>query len=297
MSNKNYALITGASQGLGKAFAFECAERQIKMVLVALPHSGLYELADFIKKNYSVKTICIEKDLSSEKNCIELYNEIKDWGISIFMLINNAGIGGTYLFDERDPDYFESLINVNILAPTVITRLFINDLEQNSPSYILNVGSLSSYFYIPMKQVYAATKSFLFSFTGSLKNELASKGIHVSIVCPGGMNTNIQTLINNRSGTWLARQSIMDPEDVAAVAMRGLFKGKGVIIPGGWNRFFLFLDWALPVFLKNFIIRLHMQSLRANHKRSTELSVSVKQVSPAVNQLAFANSQPTVYLR
>ena len=79
MSNKNYALITGASQGLGKAFAFECAERQIKMVLVALPHSGLYELADFIKKNYSVKTICIEKDLSSEKNCIELYNEIKDW--------------------------------------------------------------------------------------------------------------------------------------------------------------------------------------------------------------------------
>ena len=288
MRNDKYALITGASQGLGKSLALQCAAKGINLVLVALPQSGLYELANFIKKNYTVKVVCIEKDISLEKRCVELYNEVKAAGIPIYMLINNAGIGGTYFFDEQETAYYLNLINVNISAPTVITRLFISDLEQHAPSYILNVGSLSGYFSLPMKQVYAATKSFLFSFTTSLRTELAHKDIKVSIVCPGGMNTNIHAILNNHSGSWFSRQSIMNPEDVAAIALEGLLKGKRIIIPGKWNRFFLLLDKVLPFFVKQLIIHTHMQSLRIYHKKSTALSTTVMHVSKEVSKLVVA---------
>jgi len=248
-----YTLITGASEGLGKALAIECATRKMNLVLVALPGPELYFLADFIKRNYNVDVISIEKDLSRDGSCLELYNEVGSLNLQINVLINNAGIGSTLLFEDGSIGLFEKQIKLNVLATTLVTRLFLKTLERNSPSYILNVGSLASFFYLPMKQVYGATKSFIYFFSKSLRKELKKDNVSVTVLCPGGMNTNPAITLMNKTGTFFSRLSVMNPEDVVPIAIDGLLRGKEVIIPGRVNKFFMLLDKLLPEGIKKMI--------------------------------------------
>jgi hypothetical protein len=241
-----YTLITGASEGLGKALAIECASRGMHLILVALPGSELCFLADFIKRNYHVDVISIEKDLCKDESCVQLFNEVTTMKLQVDMLINNAGIGSTLLFEDGSISLFEKQIKLNVLATTLITRLFLEMLKRNSPSYILNVGSMASFFYLPKKQVYGATKSFIHFFSKSLRKELLKDKILVSVLCPGGMNTNPTLTLMNRTGNWLSRISVMNPEEVVPVAIDGLLKGKEVIIPGRVNKIFMLLDKILP---------------------------------------------------
>jgi short-subunit dehydrogenase len=263
MLNKNYTLITGASEGFGKALAIECASRKMNLILVALPGPELYYLGSFIKLNYAVEVITIEKDLCREENCTDLFDEIIALKVSVNMLINNAGIGSTLRFTEGPLQLYQKQIRLNILATTIITRLFISMLEKNSPSHILNVGSLSCYFFLSKKQVYGATKSYIYFFSKSLRRELKTEGINVSVVCPGSMNTNTSIILFNKSAGWLARQSVMNPEEVAPIAIDGLLKGKEVIIPGIVNKFFLVLNNLIPPALKKLITNKQMNALNA----------------------------------
>ena len=113
------------------------------------------------------------------------------------------------------------------------------------------------------KQVYGATKSYIYFFSKSLRRELKPQGITVSVVCPGSMNTNTGIILFNKSANWLARQSVMNPEDVAPVAIDGLLKGKEVIIPGLVNKFFLVLNNLIPSALKKLITNKQMNALNA----------------------------------
>jgi short-subunit dehydrogenase len=266
--NNKYALITGSSQGLGKALAIECAKRQIDLILVALPGSGIKNVGLLIEQEFGVKAICFETDLCVEENCIELYNNIKIRGASIYILINNAGILGTTLFEKSDTKYLQRLISINILAPIILTRLFLADLKQNRHSYVLNVGSLASFFYLPLKQVYGASKSFVFSFSKSLRKELSPYGVKISVLCPGGINTNDAVIKCNKAGSFISKRSIMEPEDVAAIAITKMFAGKAVIIPGKLNRFFVLLNKWMPVYIKDKIIQFHMHRLLLERKRA-----------------------------
>jgi uncharacterized protein len=245
-----YTLITGASEGLGKALAIECASRKMNLILVALPNSGLNELANFIRCNFMTDVVIFEKDLGKTVSCYELFSSIKNQNLHVQTLINNAGIGGTQFFSEGNPDLYEKQINLNVLATTILTRLFLYNLEKNTPSYILNVGSMASFFALPKKQVYGGTKSYILSFSKSLRKELKRDNIHVSVLCPGGINTNLPVTLLNKSGTWLSQISIMNPEDVAPIAITELLKGKEVIIPGVINNFYMLLDKILPAVLK-----------------------------------------------
>ena len=261
MSN-TYTIITGASEGLGKAFAIECASRQMNLILVSLPHSGLDRLSTFIRNNFNVSVIAFEKDLSQSSACYDLFLEIDRLQLSATVLINNAGVGSTILFDEGSPEFYEKQIRLNVLATTVITHLFIKNLRGTLPAYILNVGSLASFFYLPKKQVYGGTKSYIYYFSKSLKKELKGKGVNVSVLCPGGINTNLSVTLINKNAPWTSRITIMDPEEVAAVALTGLFKNKEVIIPGRLNRFFLFLDKILPAPLKTYMTNRTMKRIK-----------------------------------
>ncbi len=263
MQNENYCLITGASEGFGKALSIECATRKMNLILVALPCPELYHLAIFIKKNYGVEVIAIEKDLSKEENCMALFDEVSALGIKVNMLINNAGIGSTLLFNEGTIQLYQTQIKLNILATTLVTRLFVGMLERNSPAYILNVGSLSSFFFLAKKQVYGGTKSYIYFFSKSLRRELRPEGIRVSVICPGSMNTNTSIRLLNRSCNWLARQAVMEPEEVAPIAIDGLLKGKEVIFPGRVNRLFLFFDKLLPAFIKEKITGHQLKKLNS----------------------------------
>jgi short-subunit dehydrogenase len=108
--------------------------------------------------------------------------------------------------------------------------------------------------------VYAATKSYLFAFSRSLRRELRKSNVRISVLCPGGMNTTPALTLSNRTGTWLSQWSIMDPERVAAFAINQMLGNKEVIIPGKWNRFFLAIDKMLPKIIKERLIDLQMKT-------------------------------------
>lgn len=251
-----YTLITGASEGLGKAFAIECARLNMNLVLVSLPGIELYQLASYIRRRYAVQVCEFETDLSIESNCFQLWKKMKESNISIDMLINNAGIGGTNRFDTIEFSLWQKHIQVNVTGTTYLTYLFLPELKKNQHSYILNVSSLAVFFYLPGKQVYGATKSFIHFFSKSLRRELKSENIHISVLYPdpGGINSNPVQYLKNNDSSWITRSSTMLPEEVASVAINGLLKRKETIIPGKWNRFFIWLDKVLPSFIKEKLI-------------------------------------------
>ncbi len=272
MHHPRYTIITGASEGFGKSLAIECASRKMNLILVALPGPELCRLSNFIRRNYRVDVIEVEKDLSLERSCHELFEAVLALNVQINMLINNAGIGNTLFFEEGCPLFYEKQIKLNVLATTLITRLFLETLKQNKVSYILNVGSIASFFYLPKKQVYGATKSFIYSFSKSLHKELRHARVQVSVLCPGGMNTNTALTLMNRSGSWFSRLSVMNPEDVVPIAIDGLLKGKEVIIPGRLNKFFMILDKLLPPVIKTMITGAAMKKINSKNEFSRYLA-------------------------
>jgi len=259
----NYALITGASEGLGKFLAIECAKKQMHLVLVALPGSNLKHLQHYIIKKFNVKVHCIEMDLSEEINCYKLYQQVKDQNILVSVLINNAGIGGTFSFDEKDASYYSKLITLNVITPTILCRLFLPDLKKYTPSFIMNVSSMAGLFHFPNKQVYGGTKSYLLSFSRSLRRELKSDHVSVSVLCPGGMNTYWRLTMENRlMKTWISRQSVMEPSDVAVIGIRKMFERKELIITGFWNRCFLFWNKLFPKRIQDGLMNYQMAKWR-----------------------------------
>ena len=263
MYHKNYCLITGASEGFGRALAIECAGRKMNLILVALPGPELFYLANFIERNYKVEVIVFEKDLTKEEECTMLYKEVCERNYNINILINNAGLGNTQLFSEGSIFFYEQQLKLNVVATTLLTRLFLDMLRNNTPAYILNVGSLCSFFYLVKKQVYGATKSFIYFFSKSLRRELQNENIHVSVICPGSMNTNTSVILLNKKSGWLSQLAVMNPEEVAPIAIDGLLKRKEVIIPGSVNKFFLVLNKLIPASLKKIITNNQMKLLNA----------------------------------
>lgn len=263
MKTKLYTLITGSSEGFGKALAIECAKRKMNLILVSLPDSGLNQLAKFIIKNYNVDVVPIEKDLAIEENCMMLFKEVEQLDLAVNMLINNVGIGSTMFFKEGNIDFYQKQVKLNVMVTTLLTSLFLDMLKTNTPSHILNVSSLSCFFYLAKKQVYGATKSYVYSFSKSLRAELSSDGINVSVICPGGMNTNPTTIMTNKSNNWLARQSIMNPEEVASIAIKGLLNRDEIIIPGFMNKLFLLIDKLLPEFVIKMVANSHVNKFKS----------------------------------
>ncbi|MEJ7780741.1 MAG: SDR family NAD(P)-dependent oxidoreductase [Daejeonella sp.] len=185
----------------------------------------------------------------------------KDKDIQVNMLINNAGLGGTTWFEEGDPYYFKKQIQVNILSTVQLTHLLLPVLCRQ-PSYILNVSSLCTFFFLPKKQVYGASKSFIYYFSKSLRRELKKDGITVSVLCPGGINSNPNQYLLNQSLYGIAKLSVMNPECVAKIAINGLLNGNEVIILGWYNKLFLALNYIIPQRLKDSISEANMKKIR-----------------------------------
>jgi uncharacterized protein len=233
-----YALVTGASKGLGKAFTIELAKRGINVLLVALPDDGLPELCGDLEKNYQVKCHYFETDLTS-KNCID---ELINWAAgrySINILINNAGMGGSREFELAEKDYLDKMISLNIRALTLITHQLLPELKSHPRSYILNVASMASFTPMGYKTIYPASKVFVLYFSRGLFQELKGTGVFVSVVNPGPMKTNKHVIKRiNKLGTF-GTIGLLSPEYVASRSIDQMFKGKPVIILGWLNR----LSW------------------------------------------------------
>jgi len=234
-SSNQFAVVTGASQGLGKSFALELAKININLILVSLPNQNLKVFSQEISTKYGVVCYHYETDLSLDMSITKLSNWLND-NFEVFMLINNAGIGGTKKFDEVSLDYLDRIIQVNIKAPSFLTHQLIPNLKRQSKSYILNVSSIAAFSPVGYKTVYPASKTFIHSFSLGLSEELKNTNISVKVVNPGAMKTNQEVTKRIEKQGLIGKLTLLEPQKVAAYCLKRINK-KGAIImvnPFGW---------------------------------------------------------------
>ncbi|MDX1671524.1 MAG: SDR family oxidoreductase [Balneolaceae bacterium] len=270
-NNRSYTLITGASHGIGKAMAEECAKRGMNLALIALPDEQLHHIERRIQDRYEVEVCCLGIDLTRDDAIEQVKRWLADNKIQINTLINNAGIGSSGHFDQVDPGQFEREIQLNILSVVMLSRHLIGELKQNTPSHIMNVGSLAGFTGVPYKSIYTATKAFVNNFTMALQRELRSSDVHVTLLCPGSVATNIEGIRRAQQHGWLARKSIMDPDEVAEAGIKGMMHGKSMVIPGLINRFFYLLTRILPSSLQTFLLMNEFKREMAAEDRESSL--------------------------
>jgi len=243
---EKYAVITGASQGLGYAFAKELAAQKFSLVLISLPGQGLSRLALQLSGTYRVKVSYYETDLSVKENIISLCEWLNKH-FNIYMLINNAGLGGTQKFTDASVQYINSIIQVNVMATSLLTHQLLPNLLRQPQAYILNVSSMAAFSPIGYKTVYPATKTFIHSFSRGLSEELKNTGVVVSVVNPGAMATNEDVRKRIKKLGYIGRLTLLQPEKVAVHCIRQLFKKDKVIMVNPWSWLLMAL---LPVWIK-----------------------------------------------
>lgn len=231
------ALITGASSGIGKNMAYVLANKGIDLILVARNKDELLK----IKANVKVNVEVIELDLLKEKNVFKLYEMCKDRNIDI--LINNAGFGLFGLFTETDLDRELEMIDLNIKAYHILTKLFLKDFVEKDNGYILNVASSAGFMAGPRLSTYYATKNYVLKLTMAINEELRQSGsnVVVSALCPGPVNTNFNKVAH---GEFSIKEA--SPKYVAEYAINKLFKKKMMIIPTFRIKLGIFLLRILP---------------------------------------------------
>ncbi|MCT2564107.1 SDR family NAD(P)-dependent oxidoreductase [Chryseobacterium herbae] len=245
-TKESYAVVTGASQGLGKAFAENLASKNINVVLVSLPGQHLRELAHRLEETYQIKAHFYEVDLSVNENVMKL-TEWLNQSFEIHILINNAGLGGTKKFVDASPSYINTILQVNVAATSLITHQLLPNLLRQPKAYILNVSSMAAFSPIGFKTVYPASKTFIHSFSRGLHEELKDTNVFVSVVNPGAMKTNIDVCKRIEKQGILGKLTLLDPNKVAAYCIRQLFKKDSVIMvnPISW-----LIMKILPIWIK-----------------------------------------------
>ena len=227
---KNVALITGASAGLGSEFAKIHASKGGDLVIVARRKDKLEELKSEIVKKYGVEVYIITKDLTSDKAPREVYNELRNNGIEVEFLINNAGFGGAGKFDQMDIETHISMINLNISALTVLTHLFLQDFKKRNSGKILNVSSTASLMPGPGQAVYFATKAFVTYLSNAIAYELKGTNITVTNLMPGATETEFAK-VSGLEKTDLFNKTA-SAFSVALDGYNAMMKGKLDIISG-----------------------------------------------------------------
>lgn len=248
------ALITGASSGIGRDMARELAKRGYDLILVARRTNRLEEIKNEIT-GVSVETI--ECDVSTEENCIKLYNSVKDKGVD--MLVNNAGFGLAGEFLSTDLNKELNMIKTNVVAVHMLTKLFLKDFAEKDKGIILNVASSAAYMAGPYLSTYYATKNYVRRLTEAVYRELKEKNsnVSVSVLCPGPVNTEFNDVANVKFAL-----KGLSSEYVARYAIEKALKGKLYIIPG--------LQMKLGVFLLRFIPNKLMLKISAHIQKKKQ---------------------------
>lgn len=243
-----FALITGASTGLGRAFAFELARRKRNLILIALPNEGLKELSEELAL-YQIEVYYLETDLIEHSNVMEMTQWV-NMHFNVSMLINNAGMGGTRRFLEADARYLNSIIQLNVMSTSLITRELLPNLLRQKQSYILNVSSMAAFSPMGFKTVYPASKAFIHHFTRGLYQELKNTNVFVSVVNPGPMKTNQDVSTRIERQGFLGRMGLLTPEEVAKISIRQLLKRDTMIMLNWMNGLNWLLMKVVPIWLR-----------------------------------------------
>ena len=222
------ALITGASSGIGREMAYILSDMGYDLILVARRKTKLEEL----KKKLPGKNTIITMDLSSPVNCMKLYDKVKKEDIEV--VINNAGFGLFGKFDKTNLDKELDMIDTNIKAVHVLTKLFLKDFKEKDNGYILNVASVAGFLAGPLMATYYATKNYVLSLTEAIYEELRhdNSNVYIGALCPGPVDTEF-----NKVAKVKFNLKSLDSKTVAEYAVDQMFKRKTIIIPGFKTKF------------------------------------------------------------
>ena len=243
----SFALITGASKGIGRSIAKELAAKKIDLLLVARSEPLLNELAEELKRSYNIQVYYLAVDLGQPHAAKKIFDWCAEKNFSINILVNNAGYGLSGGFDEQETAEHIDMMMVNMMTPVTLISLFLPQLKKQNKAYILNIGSSSAYQAVPFMGVYAASKSFIVNFTRALKYELKDTNVVVSLVSPGvtASDFNERARIPEK-GLKAAKRVSMTTDEVAKIAVKSLFKEKTEVIVGFLTKLTVFSVWLLP---------------------------------------------------
>ncbi len=231
------ALVTGASSGIGRDMARYLSSLGYDIIAVAQRENRLIELKNELKTNVEV----IPMDLSDKDNCIKLHEMVKDQNIDL--LVNNAGFGVFGTFNETDLEKEMKLINTNITALHILTKLFLKDMEERNSGRILNVSSIASFAPGPLMAAYYSSKAYVLRLSQAIYKELKKKksNVHISILCPGPVATEF----NDVAGVHFSLKPLSS-EYVAKYAIDKTLQNKLMIIPGFMNKAVRILSKLAP---------------------------------------------------
>ncbi|MDZ8080893.1 MAG: SDR family NAD(P)-dependent oxidoreductase [Nostoc sp. SerVER01] len=226
------ALITGASSGIGKAFAEELAARKKNLVLVARSEDKLNQLAKELKEKYKIQVDVIVKDLTEPNAAAAVFDATKAKGLTIDLLINNAGFGSYGDFAESDGERQVKIVQLNILALVDLTHKFLPIMRQRRSGSIINVSSITGFQPIPYLSVYAASKAFILSFSEALWAENRQYGVRVLVTCPGPIETNFFAEANFPPALAGSTEKVYSSEEVVSESLKALEQWQPTVIIG-----------------------------------------------------------------
>ena len=246
-SKDSYALVTGASSGMGYEYAKLFAKDGKKIVVLARSRDKLEGLKKDLEKQHGTKVMVLVKDLSDPKAPQEVFSELEKAGINIDVLVNNAGYDVYGKFQDTDWQREATMIQVNVLALTQLTKLFLKKMLEKKSGKILNISSSAGFGPTPWSSVYGGTKHYVLGFSNAIAHELKGTGVSVTCFCPG----NTKTLFFERAGAEECRidKRRIQQMDAATAAKHGykaLAKGKTTASPGMLNSFMVFMIRLMP---------------------------------------------------
>ena len=223
-----YAVVTGASKGLGRELALELARRGHPTLLVSSTEA-IHAVRDEIIRQYPVDCQSFMVNLSDEEETRRWAEEIAgNYPVSI--LVNNVGTGGSRAFETADLDYLLRILHLNVLCTTILTKTLLPNLQAHTPARILNIGSMAGFTPTAYKTVYPASKSFVHAFTKGLREELRGTGVTVTLAAPGAMATSPEITQRIEKQGFFGRATLKSTPEIARKYVDGMLRGKRQII-------------------------------------------------------------------
>ncbi len=239
-----YALVTGASSGIGVEIARNLAARGYPIILVARRKERLEELKAALIAAHKVDVVILNHDLAQAGAAQSLYDKVQAQHLSVAILVNNAGVGMAGKFMEMDMARIEKMFALNMTALTHLTQLFGRAMVAQGHGYILQVASAAAFLPTPYVSAYAATKSYVLAFSEALRFELLGTGVSVTTLYPGITTTEFNEHAEAKTPGAMAL-SILSARQVADIAVHAMFKRKRAIIPGIINKLNAFFSAVL----------------------------------------------------
>ncbi len=230
----NTALVTGASSGIGESFARELASLNTDLILVARSQDKLEQLAQELSNKYQVKTKIIVKDLIELAAGQAIFDQVQALGLTVDLLINNAGFGDYGAFSDRPLSKQLTMIQLNITVLVELTGLFLPLMQQRGSGEIINISSIAGFQPLPYMSVYAATKAFVLNFSEALWAENKDTGVNILAVCPGSTESEFwqrADFPDNFPGT--SSNSMTKSETVVKETLKAMKKKQSTIVTGG----------------------------------------------------------------